>query len=265
MPSSSPSNPGARLILTPPLPGALNMALDEVLLEGATRTGPALRLYAWSSPALSLGYGQRSDEVDFTGCREHGVDVTRRLTGGRAVLHADELTYSVVVPQELVGGLRGITESYRILSGGLIRALAELGLTAVCQPRRADARAARDPACFATALGGDLSVDGRKLIGSAQCHRFGGILQHGSLPIRLDAPLLAACLRRPPAAEVSWTCLAELGVEPDTARFAGALAAGFAPVFGAAPEPAEPTPDEWAAATALAQSKYAADEWVRRL
>jgi lipoate-protein ligase A len=254
----------SRLLLTPPLPGALNMALDEVLLRAIGETGPVVRVYQWSPPTLTLGYGQSAGDVDFAGCAARGVDVTRRLTGGRAVLHADELTYSVLVPADLLGVGRNVTQAYEMLSGGLARALGELGLDlGFSQRHRPDS--GRDPACFASALGGDLTADGRKLVGSAQCHKFGGILQHGSLPLSVDLGLLAACLHRPPRARGDWTCLRELGRDLTPTAFAQALGRGFAGLCGPLGEPATPTPAETAAAEELARARYATDEWVRRL
>lgn len=265
-PTSPPRKPEPRLLLTPPLPGAVNMALDELLLARAAADGPVLRVYSWLRPTLTLGYGQPAADVDFAACGRHGVDVTRRLTGGRAVLHHRELTYSVCVPAALVGGLRSITRAYALLSAGIGRGLAQFGLTAVCQPRHAARPAAKgDPACFAAALGGDLSVAGRKLVGSAQCHRHEAVLQHGSIPLEIDLDLLNACLHRPGEATGDWTCLAEHGLAPTARELAEALAAGFAPLFETTPAIAEPTAAELAAAEDLADTKYAQPDWVCRL
>ncbi len=254
----------SRLLLTPPLTAAENMALDELLLQRVVSDGPVVRLYSWSPPAVSLGYGQRSGEVDLAACCAHGIDVTRRLTGGRAVLHHQEITYSVVVEAERLGVGRSVTRAYQLLTAGLIRALAVVGIAAACHPRPATAATERDPACFATTIGGDLSVAGRKLIGSAQCHRFGGILQHGSLPIRIDEALLTACLHRPPGAARHWTCLDELGVELSVEDLAEPLADGLGPVLGSRPTIGTPTAAELADLAALAP-KYRSDDWVLRL
>lgn len=267
MPPTSPlRKPEPRLLLTPPLPGAVNMALDELLLERAVADGPTLRVYDWLRPTLTLGYGQPADDLDLAACATHGVDVTRRLTGGRAVLHHLELTYSVAVPAELVGGLRSITQAYALLSAGVSRGLAQLGLEAVCQPRSAARPAVKgDPACFAAALGGDLSVDGRKLVGSAQCHRHEAVLQHGSIPLDVDLELLNACLHRPVEATAGWTCLAEHGLAPTAKELAAALAAGFAPWLGTTPVIGAPTDTELADAESLAARKYGHPDWVLRL
>lgn len=260
-----------RLLRTPPLTGAENMALDEVLLRRAAESAPVVRLYTWRPATVTLGYAQPVAAVDREAIARHGLDLTRRLTGGRAVLHADELTYSVIVGADTLGTARSISRAYGLISGALAEALDRVGVPAACQPRkRAEAGSApapgdldRDPACFAATIGGDLAVGERKLVGSAQCQRHGGILQHGSIPITVDEALLAEVLRRPAGAGRDWTCLAELGLEPDPERFAEALADGFATLFGARPQPTEPTPAEWAAMHTLAEH-YASEAWIAR-
>lgn len=240
------------------------MALDEWLLRHVTDTGPVLRVYTWSPPAVSLGYGQRSSGVDRDACARLGFDLTRRLTGGRAVLHQHELTYSVVVEAERLEVGRSVSKAYGLLSGCLIAALAQLGLAAVCRPAHGPRSEDPDPACFAATIGGDLAVGGAKLVGSAQCHKFGGILQHGSLPQRIDDAALSACLRRPPNARRDWTCLDELGVAVDEPALSEAMADGFANLLGGRAEIGEPTEAEWAGMRSLAP-RYGSDEWTLRL
>ncbi len=252
----------ARLLLTPPLSGALNMALDEVLL--AHLGEPVVRVYEWLPHTITLGYGQRAADVDHDACRRWALDVTRRLTGGRAVLHGDELTYSVIASPDSLGGVRNITESYHRLCACLIDALGRAGLS-VAMSERHSGGTGHDPACFASAAGGDLCVDGRKLMGSAQCHKLGGVLQHGSLPRTVNDQQIADCLRRPTGATRGWTCLRELAVELTPSQFAAHLAAGFERLLGPFSPLAEPTADEWAQAEALAASKYAQADWVTRI
>lgn len=252
----------ARLLVTPPLTGALNMALDEVLL--ASGGAPVIRVYEWLPHTITLGYGQRSTDVDEAACRRWGLDVTRRLTGGRAVLHGDELTYSVIAAPDALGGIRNITESYHRICACLIAALARAGITVALSDRHGGGTS-HDPACFASAAGGDLSVDGRKLMGSAQCHKLGGVLQHGSLPRTVHDQQVADCLRRPAGATRGWTCLSELGIDLTPNQFAEHLAVGFEPLLGPTGPVAEPSADEWQAAQALAATKYGVEDWVRRI
>ena len=121
-----------RLIRSPALPGAMNMAFDEALLESvaAGRSGPVLRLYRWDPPAVSLGYGQSLQRVNLPACRELGLDVVRRLTGGRAVLHHREVTYAVIAPERTAFFPGGVLDNYRVIAGVLLQALQTLGLTA---------------------------------------------------------------------------------------------------------------------------------------
>lgn len=238
------------------------MALDEVLLLNAADGPPVLRIYAWQPPAVSLGYGQPVDDIDRAACATHGVEVTRRLTGGRAVLHHLEWTYSLVVSAAALGTGRSVAAAYGLLSGGLSAGLARLGITARCTPRKL-AETAGEAACFATTFGGDLAVDGRKLVGSAQCHRAGGILQHGSIPIAVDDALQAACLRRPAGSTRGWTSLRELGLEVTAGELGEALAVGLAEALGGRPVQSGLSDDERASADVLA-SKYDSEEWIAK-
>jgi len=253
-----------RLVLTGPLTGAENMALDEWLLQHVHETGPVLRVYTWSPPAVSLGYGQRSSGVDRDAIARLGFDLTRRLTGGRAVLHQHELTYSVVVEAGRLNVGRSVSKAYAMLSGCLIDSLSRLGIESYCRPAHGPRSEDPDPACFAATIGGDLAVDDRKLVGSAQCHKFGGILQHGSLPLRIDDEALTACLHRPASARRDWTCLEELGVEVTSEALAEAMVEGFTELLGGRAEIGMPTDAEWAGLRELA-AKYGSDEWTLRL
>src|SRR3989454_2439875 len=140
-----------RLLVDAPAGGAWNMAVDEVLLDGvaAGTTPPTLRFYEWTPPCLSLGYFQPFDVVDLDGCRALGVEVVRRPTGGRAILHDRELTYSVALPAPLLGHDAGILPSYRRLSLALQAGLRRLGINVGLAPEsETPTRAVHGPACF---------------------------------------------------------------------------------------------------------------------
>ena len=180
-----------RVVHTPPADGASNMAVDVALLEAAAReeSPPILRFYAWDPPAVSLGRFQRADGIDLEYARRRGWDVVRRPTGGRAVLHQHELTYSIVLPPSVLGGT-GVRTSYAVLTGGLNAGLRQL-LTDLrilsAGHAGGDARAPRvhQPNCFALPAECDTLLPEGKLVGSAQVRRDGAMLQHGS--ILLDA------------------------------------------------------------------------------
>ena len=178
-----------RLLLTPPADGATNMAIDEAVLDavGEGLSAPTLRLYAWEPACLSVGYAQPLDQVDRARLAQRGWGLVRRPTGGRAILHADELTYSVIAPAShpIVAG--GVLPSYRRLSTALSASLKEMGLLVETHPEANPGDAERsNPICFEVPSAYELTVGGKKLVGSAQVRRRASVLQHGSLPLAGD-------------------------------------------------------------------------------
>lgn len=187
-----------RLVIDGDRRGSLNMAIDEAMLlcHAAGKSPPTLRLYGWHPPALSLGYAQRVEEVvDFEACQRLGIDVVRRPTGGRAVLHDDEVTYSVVVSTKLVPGT--VEETYLVFSRVIVEALRRLGVPAGIAPRasRGIAPSGRSPLCFESPASFEIVADGKKLVGSAQVRQHGCILQHGSIVVSLNLEKLSAVTR----------------------------------------------------------------------
>jgi lipoyl(octanoyl) transferase len=173
--------------------GATNMAVDAALLDHARRTGEAtLRMYAWARPTLSFGRHERTRGLfDAAHLAARGVDAVRRPTGGRALLHHREVTYSVTAP--VAGATLG--ESYRAINAFLCDALARLGVHAAEAPRatgRAGALRPEGAACFAEPSTGELTVGGAKLVGSAQLREQGAFLQHGSILLEDDQSSIAA-------------------------------------------------------------------------
>lgn len=176
-----------QLLIDPPAAGTWNMAVDEVLLDWAAAAGGcALRLYRWSEPTLSLGYFQA-----YRGRYQHASSRTcaavRRLTGGGAILHDQEWTYSLVVP---AGHRRAGQRDrlYEAVHGSLIEALAGFGISAELCPRPGAMRPDEEPfLCFHRRAPGDVVVAGEKIAGSAQRRRRGAILQHGSVLLRRSA------------------------------------------------------------------------------
>jgi lipoate-protein ligase A len=160
------------------------MAVDEAILLSLAggEAWPTLRFFAWVPPCLSLGYAQPLADADLERLGALGWGLVRRPTGGRAILHTDELTYSVVVPMGEPRVAGGVVESYQRLSAGLLRGLEFMGLAA-----RADreyvlpGREAKGPVCFETSSNYEITVAEKKLLGSAQTRKQGIILQHGAL------------------------------------------------------------------------------------
>ena len=185
-----------RLLITPPAHGAWNMALDEAILEhiGRGESIPTLRLYAWEPPCLSLGQAQPFADVDMARLKERGWEVVRRATGGRAILHTDELTYSVIAPNEEPRVAGTVLESYNRLAQALLLAVKELELPVEMKEGRVNNGSVPNPVCFEVPSTYEITVDGKKLIGSAQARKKEGVLQHGSLPLLGDLARICQAL-----------------------------------------------------------------------
>jgi lipoate-protein ligase A len=217
-----------------PPDAAGQMTADLAALDAVAAGGPpVLRLYRWDPPALSLGRFQPAADVDHDACARHGVDVIRRPTGGRALLHGGDVTYAMAFPAP--AGNRGRVDAlYDWVAAGLIAGLARLGVEAAVA--RNDGPAG--PVCFAAQQGADLRVGDRKLCGSAQVRRDGAVLQHGSiLTSRLPFDELDLIRSRPgdlPVAEArtrlraATVTLEELGAPAQAQAVARALVEGFA-------------------------------------
>lgn len=187
-----------RVISDKPASGAYNMAVDQAIMEavGQRMSPPTLRLYAWEPPCLSLGYNQPSADADLEQLQVRGWHLVRRATGGKAILHTDELTYSIALPDtdRLVVG--GIVPSYRRLSAALLRML-ELAEASVESVKKKDCCHEEGPVCFEVPSDYEITANGKKLVGSAQVRRQGAVLQHGSLPLTGDITRIVDALAFP--------------------------------------------------------------------
>lgn len=251
--------------------GAWNMALDDALFreaESGRVAGPAVRLYAWSPPCLSLGFHQSLPEACDEGfCRSAGVDVVRRPTGGKAVLHADEVTYSVTSPSD-AWPFRGLDlrGTYQVIAGALLSALRQLGLPASLEERSTPLSPTGGQPCFVAASQMEVLVGRRKVTGSAQRRGQRAFLQHGAIPLHIDYRLLAGATRSDPGQagrfRDSFAGVADLlpGIEPADLR--AALVEGFTRAFGEAREDERPSPAEEAEARRLLGVRYATRRWT---
>lgn len=257
------ASPPWRLLLSPPLGGAENMALDEALVERARATGErVLRVYAWRRPTLSFGRHQSArGRYDEGRIREAGLDVVRRPTGGRAVLHHREVTYSVTAPAAPGVPLR---ESYARINRLLCDGLRRLGVPAEVAAGGGRAPRPTDAPCFETPSPGELVLAGRKLAGSAQWRDDGALLQHGSILVDDDQSLVAGLLRRPASPPPAPATLgAALGRTPTLAEVADALFAAARALEDADASPLAPEPSLLARAEAL-RERYEDDRWTWR-
>lgn len=255
-----------RCLVDGPGRGCWNMALDEALMESARSGAVTLRFYGWHPGCLSFGRNQAAlGRYDAAAARARGVHVVRRPTGGRAVYHDREVTYSVTAPADAWGSLK---DAYARVNRALAEGLRRLGVPASVATDRSGRRAPRPVAraCFQDPLPGEVMAHGRKLIGSAQWRRDGALLQHGSILLHNDQQVVdelraatAAALKAVPAAS-----LAELlPALPGVRRLTDALVEGFAEVFGDPVVPGSPTPKELARARELS-ARYADDAWTWR-
>lgn len=219
-----------------PVDGAMNMAIDRAVLACREKgtSPPTVRLYSWEVPTLTLGRFQKTEDVDVALALELGFDVVRRPTGGRGVLHDDELTYSLVAGTT-DGVPRGVTASYRFLSEALVAAYTTLGVSAQVTARERGRATARG-ACYLHSTQADLSLGAAKLSGSAQVWKSEVVLQHGSFVVSRDTALESRLFRLgeggSDALRADATTLSDaLGRRPSMAAIAGALRDGVSDTF----------------------------------
>ncbi|MDH7484454.1 MAG: biotin/lipoate A/B protein ligase family protein [Spirochaetales bacterium] len=249
-----------RLLMTGLAPAAWNMGLDEAILHqvAAGAVLPTLRIYGWQPPAISIGYFQGlEEEVDREACRKAGVDIVRRITGGGAVFHHHEVTYSIVLPLDHPLARPNIVDSYRLLCGGIVAGLAQLGIEATFAPIN------------------DILAGGRKISGNAQTRKQRCILQHGTILLDVDVDLMFSLLKVPQEkargkliedikARVTSVrhCIGAEQAEFDTV--ARAMVHGFAESLDLELHEAAPAEAELLIAGRLAAEKFASPEWNDR-
>ncbi|MGQ9904445.1 MAG: lipoate--protein ligase family protein [Anaerolineae bacterium] len=259
-----------RLILDGYCDGATNMARDEAISRavGAGAQPPTLRFYGWHPPCISLGQAQRARSVDLAACEADGVGVVRRPTGGLAILHTDEFTYSISLPIGHPIAEGDVMTSYRRIATAIVEGLRRLGVPDANADRVAKENKAKGPVCFEAPSDYEVVGGGKKLVGSAQWRRVDGVLQHGSLPLRGDIARICRYLANAPSPEqvrahagtlsevasrdVSWSEVAQ--------AWQSAFADTLDIVFTTQPLSAA----ELQATEALLASRYANDAWTMR-
>ncbi len=254
-----------------------NMAVDEAIVRGVEEdtAPPTVRTFSWTPPAVSFGYAQRiAREVDADRCRERGIQLVRRPSGGRAVLHWNELTYSVTCRTDdpLLGG--SIQESYRKISACLVASLQLLGVAARFEPRRNPASSPRGEGltspCFSSTTQYEVTIADRKIIGSAQRRLGGVLLQHGSLLLGPEhkhlidlmpdrRQLLKERFRR--ELDRHTVSLSEAGRPADFHTVAHALRDGFEETLDITLTESTLSREETACAEHLAETKYGTESW----
>lgn len=257
--------------------GTVNMAVDQALLESVQQQPrPVLRFYRWDPPCLSLGRNQKATGVyDAARAAAAGIDIVRRPTGGLAVLHDREITYSVMAPLTAVGGPRA---AYTSINSAIVMALRECGVPAdlappgPVRPPHGDATAP----CFDAPAPGEIIAAGRKLVGSAQRCERRTLLQHGSLLLDGSQTVVVELMTRVAVTAGAGVDVAGatgagaitlrelLGAVPATDHLIGALRQGFESTFGTRLAPDTLTLDERARVDRHA-ARYAAAAWTWRL
>lgn len=260
-----------RIIETNENNGAMNMAIDEALLviEKERDFPPALRVYKFVPPTLSIGYFQRMEkEVNLVHCRELGVGYVRRPTGGRAVLHDKELTYSITMahPHRILE--MNLLDSFHYFCEGIIKAIDSLGGNAYFSDR--EDNEISSPSCFAAPTFSDILLNGKKVVGSAQMRNDYGLLQHGSILYHVDLEQIFYCFNldenaRKRLVELSKKKISslsdELNREITFDAIKDALKRGMEKITSETLVPTELTKDEKNLAEKLYREKYNTYEW----
>lgn len=266
------SNGHWRILVTKEARGSYNLALDEALFRLAVegKGPPTIRFYGWSPPALSVGYFQSwQREIDEKACAGKGISVYRRITGGRAVLHDREVTYSVVSRAGSPLFSAGLVPAYRAIGTALASGLGRLGVGAELvrpAPPGGGKAVPRHPSCFSSASGYEIASRGKKLVGSAQKRRGGAILQHGSILLAVEDGGFESLLRHPPpggpAPSGGLTSLeALLGRFPEREEVVEALSEGFRESWGISLIPGGLTGEEERLSEELERRKYLSLLW----
>jgi lipoyl(octanoyl) transferase len=265
-----------RLIITPPASGAWNMALDEAILEHIGRgvSHPTLRLYAWEPACLSLGHAQPFADVDTDRLRQRGWEVVRRLTGGRAILHTNEITYSVIAPNDEPRLAGTVLESYNRLAQALLGAVQVLEVPVEMKEGKAENGSVLNPVCFEVPSTYEITVNGKKLIGSAQARKKEGVLQHGSLPLTGDLARICQglvfeneCARAEASARLlarASTVESALGREVGWESAAQAFVHAFESVLGLSLQKENLSKSESRRTDELVKEKYNHPSWTER-
>ncbi len=233
----------------------MNMAIDEVLLASM---GPLLRLYQWEPSALSIGRFQDIRDIDIEFCRESEIDIVRRITGGKGVLHERELTYSFIVDKGKMP--RSIIGSYNLISSAITLGLKSLGI----DPERNQTKVVskQNPVCFQEPSPNEIVMNKRKVVGSAQTRVRGRLLQHGSILTGIDIQKLSNCFLQKPRIDDLSKRITYIDV-PDR-ELKSAMIYGFSHYFNTPLHKRDLSTQELTDAQLLADKKYRSREWRER-
>nr|WP_181460724.1 biotin/lipoate A/B protein ligase family protein [Brevibacillus laterosporus] len=268
-----------RYLVTPPMSPEMNMAIDEAILSlhSQGKVPPTVRFYTWNPATLSIGYFQKMEkEINIEEVKRRGLGLVRRPTGGRAVLHDAELTYSVIVSEDHPQMPKSVTEAYKVISMGLLHGFQKLGLQAemvslASEEEKVKYNSPGSSACFDSPSWYELVVEGKKVAGSAQTRQKGVILQHGSILLDMDVDLLFSLLTFPServkermmnSFKQKAVTINEVSSKPISLEEAiEAFYHGFAEGLGIELVAMDLTDEEQQLANELAENRYSRDEW----
>lgn len=253
---------------------ATNMALDECLLNWHSegKIPPTLRFYGWSKPSLTIGQFQKTKKtINFDGITKHNADFVRRLTGGSAVLHDDELTYSIVIKESHPQIPQSVTEAYYILSKGVLEGYKELGIDVNYAIPERQMLKDRSAVCFEKTAYYEMIVDGKKISGNAQTRKDGVLLQHGSIPMNINEDMLfdmfkfsSDALRNRQQRSFSKKAISIDSITNQSHTYemlVDAFLKGFKTGLHIDTEPLVLTDADWQEVSQLANDKYRSNSW----
>lgn len=253
---------------------AINMAIDEALLQwhSEEKIPPTIRFYGWTNPTLTVGHFQNVKRtINFDGIKKHRCEFVRRLTGGSAVLHDDELTYSIVVSESHPKIPQSVNKAYYVLAQGLLEGYRLLGIDADFAIPERELFKERSAVCFEVPAIYEMVVDGKKVSGNAQTRKLGVLLQHGSIPLSFDAEMLFDLFKFPSEKlrerkrnaflkkAISINDITETKHTYDSVK--KAFLAGFQKSLNIRTEPMELSDEQWKYIHYLADTKYRTDSW----
>lgn len=258
-----------RFIDSGPGSASYNMALDEAIATSVRNleVPPTLRFYNWDRPSLSLGSFQKASDIDLDYCRQNSIPYIRRPTGGRAILHGDELTYSFAVRTDKEPFSEGLMESYRRISIAFNLAFQKIGIQVVSKMQKERGGVlAGNPLCFGSSSYGEILLNKQKIVGAAQKRWKDGLLQQGSIPYICDKEKIVHIFgRRAIQSENALYGLKEILPDFDDQNFRNAVRKAFEEFFGVSLLTSHPDHAEHQLAQDLEQRKYLQESWNLRL
>ncbi|NOY64709.1 MAG: lipoate--protein ligase family protein [Nitrospirae bacterium] len=245
----------------------MNMAIDEAIAISVRQelAPPTLRFYQWQGPSVTLGCYQRSEEVDLLYCEKSNIPVVRRPTGGRAILHGEDLTYSFSSKNTPPYFSEGLLKTYNHISAAFLEALKNLGFHAVMKTRKEKGRVLTGSSiCFQSVSFGEITIENKKIIGSAQKRWPDGFLQQGSILLRLNTDEMLRVFRDSRAEEIASSMTGLYHYQPslDTERLKENIQNAFEETFGVELKVSSLTEEEYSLAIKLCNEKYTQQEWT---